>query len=143
LRHHPGRLTVDADIHLLAGELVALVGVALFVKVPEEVVFVGVVGLSHDRDTIIPDLVERYHLCPASPHKVLIERARRALGLRVSVGRHHPVENLPRRQGQMVTVLLKNLLDLKHQPRGLLVRPPGRVAFRALVGVFTASREIL
>lgn len=64
-------------------------------------------------------------------------------GLGVPVGRHEPVENLPGGQGQVVAVLSKNLLDLEHQPGGLLVRPPRCVAFGALVGVFTAWREIL
>src|SRR5215208_5033131 len=40
-------------------------------------------------------------------------------------------------------VLIENLLDLKHQSGGLLVWPPGRVTFGALVGVFTPRREIL
>src|SRR5215204_5500135 len=40
-------------------------------------------------------------------------------------------------------VLIENLLDLKHESGGLLVWPPGRVTFGALVGVFTPRREIL
>src|SRR5687768_12733435 len=67
LRHHPRRLTVDADVHLLTGELVTLVGAALVMNMLVEGVLVGEVRVGHDGDAIVADVLERYHLRSPSP----------------------------------------------------------------------------
>src|SRR5918994_4340601 len=59
LWHHASRLTVDADAHLLTGELVALVGAALVMNMLVEGVLVGVVRVGHDRDAMVADVLER------------------------------------------------------------------------------------
>src|SRR5215208_615743 len=98
-----------------------------------EGVLIGVVGMVHNGDAIVSDILEGDHLRPPGPREVIVQVLGEVLRLRVAAGRYQSVEDLAVCQGEVVAILLKHLLDLHDEAAGLLLWPPRRVALGALM----------